>query len=255
MSLLLRKLLSRFLTLGVVGDEPPADPPADPPEGGEEQTLDDLTALGDEDPPADEPTETPAEKKARERAETAERERDEERRTRRALETNAIQAPRRPDVDPETAREEQQLEAARKRGASQAELDMLAWTHQSNRTIRQANTAAQTALRRAEDVRDQTSFERLEVTQPAIYKKYAKRVEAEVEKLQANGQNAPRKAILSFLIGQDMLEGKTKGTTKAAPAPAVDRGRMPPARTDVSGRRGAADERTKRIERLKSITL
>lgn len=252
MSRLLRRLLAHLRLGAEPGDTPDpgaADLGASPDDQGGGDTLEDLADLQLADDP--EPA-APAPRESNEAR--LQRELEQERAAHRAS-LQRFPQPTGPAIDPETAAEQAQMAAAKARGATQSELDMLAWTHQSNRTLRESQRNSQAAVRRAEDLHDQTAFEKLEITNPAIYKRYKSRVDEEVAKLQAQGQSAPRTAILRFLIGNDLLEGKLKKSVKSAPAPAVDRGKMPPARTDVSGRRKVQSEREQRRERLRNTPL
>lgn len=141
------------------------------------------------------------------------------------------------------------------------EAELEKWQIKSNRTLRANTSASRQALSQAEDMRDRAQFDRLAVTKPKLYAAYADRVEQQLEQLRKNGQSAPREALLRFVIGNDIIEGKVKSIPKARQPAAragngsqVDRGRVPGARSDVSAR-GAQSEREKRRERLKGVPI
>lgn len=264
MSLLLRKLLGRFLTLPVVEGDPAADTGADPaadPAPVVEDTLDDLLGAAGDDPAPRETDPAPAPRPSA-NEERLSRELETERAVRRALETRAAPAPATPAHDAEYDAEERRLADARARGVDANSIGWMEWQIRSDRANRETRRHADNTLRETRDIADQTAFERLESTKPQVFKRYKDRVEAEVTRLRAQGQNAPRLAILRYLIGDDAVNGKigTKASKPAAPAtPApsntVDRGRTPGTRTDVTGRGGSASEREKRRERLRNVPL
>jgi hypothetical protein len=260
--MILWKLLLRFLTLGV--DEP--DPPTDDEDqdvnadagGTGDESLDDL--LDVVEPPAgqaptgDAPAENAAVKEARRRAADLELQLEDERRARQAAEQR-VPAPV-SGADPETEREDAELAQARASGATPDQLSWLQWKIDSNRKIRASERASTGALREAQDVADRAAFDRLEVSKPQVYKRYAERVEKAMQEMRAKGQNAPRLAVLRLLIGDDIMNGKIKPKTVARPAPdaaagTVDRGRSPGIRSDVRGKAGQ-NERDKRRARLEN---
>lgn len=149
--------------------------------------------------------------------------------------------------------------------------DVERWQVRSNRTLRantkaatDATNAANRALMEAADGRDRTQFDRLATTKPKVHKLYESRVEDELQKMRGRGENAPRMAILQFLIGKDVIEGKvrSKPARKAAAAGAgneeqntgVDRGKSPGARSDVSAK-ARQTERQKREKRLEGVRI
>lgn len=263
MSLLLRRLLARFLVLPV-GEADPSPPPADAdPAPAAEDTLDDLidasADLGTDAPPSSaEPT--PAPQRASE-SERLERELLEERQRRRQLEDRLLAptAPAAPARDPEYEAEERRLEAARKSGMDANSIGWMQWQIDTNRANRQNTRDAQRALAQANDVSDRAAFNQLQTTNPGLYKRYGEKVETEIARLRQQGVQVPsRNDILKYLAGSDLVAGNLKKTVKpapAAPAPTVDRGRMPQTRTDVRGRANAASERDKRRERLRDVPL
>ena len=250
MSELLRRLLLRYLTLGVEpGDEDPVEPETPPEEdaaGTGDAALDDLIdAIEPEPSRRADPDDNPIVREARERAAKAERELAEERAARRPAPT--------PDADYE--REERMLAQARATGDE----NTISWTQfrvDQERRARRAEANSQQAMSRAADIEDRTSFDRLEITKPAVYKRYAKRV----EEARSQYPNAPRAAILRLLIGNDIMDGKVRPKqAKPAEAPepgrTVDRGRPPVARSDVRPGKGGMTDKEKRIERLRGQNI
>lgn len=273
MSRLLRKLLSRFLTLGVGGEDDNAGDPGSAPAAGDtegatggadesqagqsaagagEDSFDDLLDLEDPAPSAPDPK--AAAVAATARAERAERALADTVANRGAAAPQAL-----PGVDPELARDEAQLQAAR--AAPGATPDSIAWAEwqiRSNRAMRESRRDSQQALAEAREIADKTSFDRLELTKPKLFKAYADRVEKTVAELRSKGQAVPpRAALLRFFLGDDMVNGKIKqrpakaAADAQAPQQRVDRGRLPGARSDVRSR-GPQSEHAKRIARLEN---
>lgn len=246
-------LLFAFLR-PAVEDTPPADnPPADTPPGDTPPDTDqldlDLDAAGAGDTPPslanadDLETERRARQEATERAERAEREAAELR-----LRQSAPPQSGDPDADLRKIIDDPAADAPTK------------WKASADLTLRQNNRVAQGALFQAEDLRDQTLFQTLSTSQPAIFKRYSGRVEEELGKLRARGQNASRAAILRYMLGDDMISGKLKKKV-AAPAgdgkPAtrgVDRRPPPQARSDTSGR-GTPSRRDALRAKLENVQI
>ncbi len=245
-----------FFCLTVPGDDPPGDepppddPPGDDPPGDEPPPDDDLSldGAGDETPPGDDdddPAATAAEQAKALKEENARLQAD-------------LAAARRPPPGAPTPTEEQrvhQQEEERLRDPKTTELER--WQINSNRTLRANKHASNMALFQAHDVADRTAFNQLAITKPAIHKRYAERVEAEIVRMRASGQNAPREAVLRYLIGNDALDGKL--SAKKTPKPAaeqstIDRGRSPGARSDVASR-GRLTEAQKREKRLDGMQI
>jgi hypothetical protein len=253
MNALLRKLLARFLTLGVgEPDDPPSDPdpaPADPTPEEEEQVIDDLLDAPDDNPP---PQDDPKERltAAERRAADLERELAAERAARRAPEPVTAR-------DPEFDREEQELARIREQGDANA-LEWAQWRINQNRTIRNSERQSRQALSEAQDIADKAEFDRLEFTKPKTYKAYKDRIEQAITNMRSNGQpviKGARMAALRYLIGEDVLNDKlkSKGAKPAASAQPqrVERPRLPGTRSDVSGR-ATQSERDKRRARLEN---
>lgn len=157
------------------------------------------------------------------------------------------QPPRQPAVDPSFEEEERRL-----RDPSTSEMDR--WQIQANRTLRQTQMQAAQALQQAQDMADRTQFEAKMNSDPRRAK-YQDRVEAELSKARAAGQNASREAIYYWMLGKDIAEGKLKPKAKAkAPAADVPRGRPANVRSDVPAR-GAKSDHQKRAERLANLNI
>jgi hypothetical protein len=78
--------------------------------------------------------------------------------------------------------------------------------------------------------------------------------------MRSRGQNAPRLAVLRLLIGDDIMNGKVKKSSKPAsgapPAPRVERGRTPGVRSDVrGGGRGGESKRDQLAKKLDGVPL
>lgn len=198
------------------------------------------------------PRENAAIREARKRAQDAE--------TARIRAEETLAAERRVSQARSTPNEEQRKWAEEEALLANSETDANTryWIN-ANRQLRASTRASNEALTTASDIRDRTAFDRIAITNPKVHKAYETRVEAELEKLRAVGQTAPRVALLTFLLGKDMLEGKLKPRkSKSADATrtssTVDRGRTPGARSDVSAR-GRSNEQEKRRERLRNQVI
>ena len=104
------------------------------------------------------------------------------------------------------------------------------------------------------DMNDRTIYASKAAASP-VHAKYADRVEAELSKLRAQGQNATREGILAYLIGQDAIaaQGKpTKSSQRAAAAAAAARGATPGIRSNVQQTERAPSTAA---ERLKGVQL
>ncbi len=240
-------LLLAFFRLHVDDPNPPSDPDPDPEDPQEDLQAD----PADPDPADPDPQQVTTKEEAEAaRQEAKEAKAEAERYQRELTELRAQRAPQ-PQND-ELAREEARLNAA-----DTPELEK--WQIRANRELRAGRTAAQTALMQAEDVRDQTAFTQLAVTEPALHKRYASKVEQELTKARGQGYNVKREFIYNQLIAKDMRDGKFK--KKAAPAADADkgnkvnRGKLPGARSDVSARSGSMSEHEKRAKRLENVQI
>jgi hypothetical protein len=236
---LLKKLLG-LLFPGIDGepdDDPlPDDLPA--PDSGDDDDL---------DLPADDLPDDPPARTASRRDDSAERlarlEAEVERRGRMAAEAAARQpAP----VDTEYQREEERL-----RSTDLSDIER--WQIQANRTLRDTQRQANQALMQAQDMSDRARFESKIASEPRRAK-YTDRVEEEIGKARARGQQASREDVYYWMLGKDIAEGKLKAKPKAASAPAVNRGKPAGVRSDVQGR-GRATEHDKRRSRLENQNI
>jgi hypothetical protein len=242
----LLELLLGFLRLRVDDPAPDADPTPDPAPDPAPDPTDDLDV--DPDPAPEPDTKSPeAEaalaslRAAEERAARAEREAAE-------LRTRHHQ----PQVDEITRQEEERLKDPKA-------TDLEKWQIQANRELRRGRSEAQFALAQAHDVADKTAFSRIANTNAALFKRYEERVEKVLADMRAKGYNAPREQIMDNLIGKDMRDGKF--AKKAAPKKEddtgkqpVNRGKLPGARSDVSGK-NAMSEHEKRRQRLENVQI
>jgi hypothetical protein len=255
------KLLLAFLYLGIEG-EGDDKPNGDAAGAGDDTTGDDDLDLGGDDDAAgsadagaagdDEGKKegkSEAETAAERRARLAEEALADERAQRRAEQQRTATPPK--DTDYE--REEATLAQARADpNTTQESVRWLQWQIDANRNMRANTRTSQAALAESRDIADKTEFGRLEITKPAVYKRYAERVEKAVQDMRANGQTASRSVILKLMIGDDIMSGKVKPKAPKAKTAegTVDRGRVPGVRSDVSGRQRMND-RDKLRSRLK----
>jgi hypothetical protein len=173
-----------------------------------------------------------------------------------------LETERRMRTPPQASEDQRLFEAEEARLRDTEVPDIEKWQIRSNRTLRANTQAANRAMSTAADMQDQSAFARLEISNPKVFKLYSTKVEKALADMRAKGQDAPRLALLRFLIGNDVIEGNLKSSTgkKAAAATAgkqaagVDRGRSPGARSDVSGK-GKTSEHDKRKERLRNVPI
>jgi hypothetical protein len=179
---------------------------------------------------------------ARVRAQTAERELAEA----RAQLEQTRRAPAQPSADQMLWQQEE--ETLRNPETS----DWQKYAINANRAARQATVTSQTALQRAEDLSDRAEFAAVGVEKPKLYAAYKDRVEQHLAAARKEGRNPPRKEIMTYLVGKDMMEGKVKGTVNAA-KPTVNA--RASARSDVAASGGArmsdAEKRAKRLENVR----
>jgi hypothetical protein len=253
MKRLLAWLRTYSLLPAVPGDVPsPSAPEPTAAGGGEPDPAAEASGELDFDIPAEEPT-APAAPSTEDRLAQLERELADERRA-RASQPASAPAPAYvpPQQDPDYQREEEQLARARATG-NEDTMRWAQWEVQTNRTLRANTLASNRALAEAQDTRDQAQFTQFSLNNPQLAKRYSDKVEAAVAEMKAKGQTPPpRSVLLRLMVGDDIVNGKGKPKSAPAPAPSVPRGKMPPARTDVSGRGGSQSEREKRRERLRN---
>lgn len=257
-----------FLVLGIAdgesggegdGEEGDKEPPEgeEPPPEGDELPGDDLDSLietveDDGGETKSKPRANDAIRTARERAQAADEARI------RAEAT--LDAERRMRTSQQGPSEDQRLyeqEEARLRDPEVAEIEK--WQIRSNRTLRANTQAANTAMLTAADMQDKAAFDRLEFTKPKVYKAYADKVEKALTEMRGRGEKAPRLALLSFLIGKDVIDGKVQSTgskkaTRQAENSGVDRGKPPGARSDVAGK-GKMTNLQKLEAKLKGVRI
>lgn len=103
----------------------------------------------------------------------------------------------------------------------------------------------------AHDSADKAAFDGKALSDPR-YRKYASEVEAQLLNLRKQGQNAPREALLNYLIGQKIMANGPKARKQVADGQReVRRQTTQPDKPkgDVQGKRGT-DERAARKKRL-----
>ncbi len=259
---MLKKMLELFrlyFVLGVVG------------EGSEEVDEPEIEAPEEDDAPADDldslvetvETDTEVEEEERPRNSTRElRKRAQESEEARIRAEATLEAERRLRSEQsrsQTVDEESRLFMEEEKRLRDAEVsDIEKWQINSNRTLRANSRAATQALRSATDISDRAEFDRLAVTNPKVYKAYSDRVEKSLSEMRTKGQDAPRLAVLRFLIGDDAVNGKTTGETvrkkTSTPVSTVNRSKPASARSDVSSKQKQS-ERDKRNERLRNQNI
>lgn len=134
--------------------------------------------------------------------------------------------------------------------------DLEKWQIKANRELRAGRNDSQNALAQARDIDDRTKFSKLESQNPVLFKRYEARVEEEFQKTRAAGNMVPRAAILSLMVGSDMLQGKLtkKAAPEKKPGAGVNRGRLPGARSDTTGKSGKSEHEKLRA-RLEGVQI
>ena len=171
------------------------------------------------------------------------------------------------DAEEQLARVREQLEAARRQPVAneaqqlweqeeavlrnpQAE-EWQKYAVQSARDARLARQSSQAALAQAQDYADKAQFDQFRASNPKLFAEYSPKVEAELAKLRAAGNNAPRSELLALLIGRDMRDGKIKGSTNNSGGAR----RAPIAQADTSPRPARLSESEKRMKRLENVRI
>ena len=240
------------------GDDTPPDddvPPNDddtPPDDDDDTPPDDDTPSDDDDAPPPRQM-TRAQKdiiETRKRAQDAE--------AKLAQAQAELEAARRQPSQPQAQNTEEQRVWQQEEDVlrNPESSDWQKYAIQANRQARLANSNSQNALRRAEDLADLTKFEQLAIQKPKMFNAYKDKVEAELTRLRANGNNAPREELLALLIGRDLRDGKLKAGSSTPPKKGgAGRGTTPGARSDVastgSGRMTESEKRAKRLENIR----
>lgn len=167
-----------------------------------------------------------------------------------------------PPADPDWEREEERLNDPNIS-------DIERWQIDTNRTLRANARNTSAILAQAQDASDRANYS-LRASANPIMQRYGDRVEDELAKMRAKGQNAPREAILRFIIGDEILKGNLK--RKARPTgdggqqrdgqgqqtgTRAQAGRQPPARgrSDVGGKGAPRSEHEKRRARLENQSI
>lgn len=238
------ELLRPFFFLGVGEPDPEPDPAPDATDDPAPDLDVDLDAADpepdkDERPSKEEFEAAASQGKAdKERADRLERELADTRRQRAA------------HPDPEYAREEAKLQ-------DEKTSDLEKWQIRANRELRAGRQTSQAALAQAYDVSDRAAFRSLEAKKPALFKRYEKEVEEQLVKVRQSGGHATREDILKYLVGRDAMDDKfarKKSAAKTEEKTTVARGKLPGARSDVSGKT-TMNEREKRAKRLEGVQI
>lgn len=149
-------------------------------------------------------------------------------------------------------------EAERREAERLAAMDPWDREQHQRRQSEQKLTGEIQALRREQaEATDRSEFAAACATNPSLAKVKDK-VEAELQKLRATGQNVPRATLAAYLIGQSVLEKAPKARERAARKAAgnLDRERARPANGASDAPRGRdKDERAARDKRLEDYTF
>lgn len=128
------------------------------------------------------------------------------------------------------------------------------FVHEGNKAIKAVTEKVNYATLKAEDAGDKAEFYSQAQDDPLI-NKYRVRVEAKLQEMLAKGNRAPREAIMTFLIGEDVRKGKgpkaqpSKAAQEAAARVKRASGEPARARSDAGGKSkpSDADARKKRL--------
>lgn len=128
---------------------------------------------------------------------------------------------------------------------------------EGNKQLKNMAQKVDYATFKAEDAADRAEYYSKAPDDPLI-NKYRVRVEAKYAELVKQGQRVPREAILTFLIGGDVREGKgpkatpSKAATEAATRVRAATGKPGSVRSDASGkeRKSESEQRRKRLENV-----
>jgi len=243
---------------GDTDPEPDTDPNADPDPDGDTDPDADPDSDGDTDPDAD-PDPAPRQLTRAQKDIIETRKRAQEAEAKLAQAQAELEAARRQPSQSSNvqATEEQRVWQQEEEVLRNPEsTDWQRYAIQANRQARLANSNSQNALRQAEDLADRTKFEQLAIQKPKMFNAYKDKVEAELSRLRANGNNAPREELLALLIGRDLRDGKLKAGSSTPPKKGgAGRGTTPGARSDVastgSGRMTESEKRAKRLENIR----
>lgn len=119
--------------------------------------------------------------------------------------------------------------------------------------------AVQSIRNEIAEANDRAEFTQARTANPAL-DRVSERVEAELQKLRANGMTAPRMTIAKYLIGEDLLNRAPKARAGAAKKAAAnlsrERARPAGGASDVSSNsRAPQDDRAARMKRLEGVTF
>ncbi|MDE2343055.1 MAG: hypothetical protein KGL63_06630 [Betaproteobacteria bacterium] len=116
----------------------------------------------------------------------------------------------------ELERQMQELQAAQARAREQEQMQYMSpeekAAFETKLQLGQMQRQFQQLQFETQDAADRSAFSAKAVTNP-MYSKYADQVEAELGKMRARGQTAPREAVLAYLVGQEVIR---KGPSAAA---------------------------------------
>lgn len=225
----------------------PADTDDEPVDPDEPADTDDEPVDPDE-PPEPAPRVSRAQRdiiSARERAQTAERD--------LATARAELEAVRRGPAPAAAPTQDQVLFQQEEEALRNPELqDWQRYAINANRSARGAAATAQSALQRAEDLADRSTFAALATTKPKLYSAYKDKVEAAVTEARGRGQNPRREDVLNYLVGKDMVSGTIKSTKTESTRPAAPRAAI---RSDVSASGTRMSEEQKREKRLENVRI
>lgn len=223
-----------------------SDPDADPADDPDADPADDADPAPNDDADPDPAPQLSRGQKAivaaRERAQQAEAESNRLR--------GELDATRRQSVQQAPTQDQvlwQQEEAALQNAATTEEVR---YAINAQRNARFAQNQVRQIQFQTADIQDQIAFDKVSAQKPDLVKKYAGRVNEELTKMRAQGQNAPREAILAVLVGRDALNGTLKPSKSAnAGANRTPQNRPSSDVTARSGKLSPADAARRRLDR------
>lgn len=131
-----------------------------------------------------------------------------------------------------------------------------------NKTLKTAAQTSNQAIALAQDAADRVEF--YSTVEPAMAKKYRERVEKRLGELRKQGQNAPRGAIMTFLVGEDTIKAsqstdgkkqKQKQREDADERVTQARGKPNAAPRSDKNSKERVDERKARANRLADVPI
>lgn len=222
-------------------DEPEDDIPVDE---GDDPPEDDVDAAGEDG--ADEPRQTRRPNRAEARIQALRREREEDR--------------KRYDREIEDLRQRMNQPQGRQDSPEEIEarLALMSPEERTDYRLRQAEERhsrrqAESDFRNA-DMLDRMQFDNKTERDP-VYKRHATEVETRLQELRRQGQNAPREALLKYIVGEKALAARNAGNgkQKKRAEAAVRRQVSPPlnGRGDIRAERGQTNSLARRLENVK----